>query len=144
MYLLREWKRGFYHLGDSFRLKIYFVLKYTRKQYTVLVYEYFAFPFSWVQFSVVTQSCPSVHDPMTTACKGSLSITNSRSLLKLISIESVMPFNHLILCGPVLLPPSIFTSIRVFSNESSRQVAKVLEFQLQHQSFQRTPRTDLL
>ena len=48
----------------------------------------------------------------------SLSITNSQSLLKLMSIESVMPSNHLILCRPLLLPPSIFPSIRVFSNES--------------------------
>ena len=48
----------------------------------------------------------------------SLSITNSRSLLKPMSIESVMPFNHLILCRPLLLPPSIFPSIRVFSNDS--------------------------
>ena len=47
-------------------------------------------------------------------------------------------------CHPLLLLPSIFTSIRVFSNESSHQVAKVLEFQLQHQSFKWTPRTDLL
>ena len=50
--------------------------------------------------------------------KPGLSITNSQSLLKLMSIESVMPSNHLILCGPLLLPPSIFPSIRVFSNES--------------------------
>ena len=49
---------------------------------------------------------------------GSLSITNSRSLLKLMSLESVMPSNHLILCCPLLLPPSIFLSIRIFSNES--------------------------
>ena len=49
---------------------------------------------------------------------GSLSITNSRSLPKLKSIESVMPSNHLILCHPLLFPPSIFPSIRVFSNES--------------------------
>ena len=47
-----------------------------------------------------------------------LSITKSRSLLKLVSLESVMPSNHLILCHPILLPPSIFPSIRVFSNES--------------------------
>ena len=61
------------------------------------------------------------------------------------SIESVMPSNHRILCHPLLLLPSIFSSIRVFSNESSsHQVAKVLEFQLQYQSFQWTPRTDLL
>ena len=59
--------------------------------------------------------------PWTTACKGSLSITNSQSLLKLISIELVMPSSHLILCGPVL-PPSIFTSIRVFSNKSDLRI----------------------
>ena len=56
--------------------------------------------------------------PWTAACQASLSITNSRSLLKLMSIESVMSSNHLILCRPVLLPPSIFPNIRVFSNES--------------------------
>ena len=55
---------------------------------------------------------------LTTACQASLSITNSRSLLKLMSIESVMPSNHLIFCCPFLLQPSIFPSIRVFSNES--------------------------
>ena len=55
--------------------------------------------------------------PWTPACQASLSITNSQSLLKLKSIESVMPFNHLNLCCP-LIPPSIFLSIRVFSNES--------------------------
>ena len=56
--------------------------------------------------------------PWTAARQTSLSITNSQSLLKLMSIESVMPSNHLILCRPLLLPPSIFPSIRVFSNES--------------------------
>ena len=72
-----------------------------------------------------------------------LSITNSWSLLKLMSIESVMPSNHLILCHPLLLLPSIFPSISIFSNESAlHQVAKVLEFQLQHQTFQWTLRTD--
>ena len=56
--------------------------------------------------------------PWTAARQASLSITNSRSLLKLMSIESVMTSNHLILCRPLLLPPSIFHSIRVFSDES--------------------------
>ena len=56
--------------------------------------------------------------PWTAPCQASLSITNSWSLLKLMSIESVMPSNHLILCHPLLLPPSIFPSIRVFFNES--------------------------
>ena len=55
----------------------------------------------------------------TAACQASLSITNCQSLPKLMSIESVMPSNHLILCNPLLLLPSIFPSIRVFSNESA-------------------------
>ena len=74
------------------------------------------------------------------------SITNSWSLLKLMSIESVMPFNHLILCRLLLLLPSIFPSISVFFQwvSSLHQVAKVLEFQLQHQSFQWIFRNDFL
>ena len=59
--------------------------------------------------------------PWTAACQASLSITNSWSLLKLMSIELVMPSSHLILCLP-LLPPSIFSSIRVFSNESALRI----------------------
>ena len=85
--------------------------------------------------------------PWTAACQASLSITNSRSLLKLMSITSVMPSNHLILCYPLLLPPSIFPRIRVLSNEwvsSLHPVAKLLEFQLQHQSFHWIFRTDFL
>ena len=58
------------------------------------------------------------HIPWTAACQASLSITNSWSILKLMSIESVMPYNHLIFCHPLLLLPSIFPSIRVFPNES--------------------------
>ena len=68
-----------------------------------------------VQFSSVTQLCLT---PWTAAHQASLSITNSQSLLKFTSIKSVMPSNHLILCCPLLLLPSIFPSIRVFSNES--------------------------
>ena len=80
-------------------------------------------------------SCSVMSDsatPWTAARQASLSIANSRSLLKLMSIKSVMPSNHLILCHPLLLLPSIFPSIRVFSNEknSLHQVARVLEFQL--------------
>ena len=77
-------------------------------------------PLSSVQFSSV-QSLSRVQlfvTPWTAACQASLSITNSQSLLKLMSIELVMPSNHLILCHPLLLLPSIFPSIRVFSSES--------------------------
>ena len=69
------------------------------------------------QFSLVTQSYQTLCDPMDHRHQASLPITSSQSFLKLMSIESVMPSNHLILCHP-LLPPSIFPSIRVFSNES--------------------------
>ena len=71
------------------------------------------------QFSSVIQSCPTA---WTAARQASLSITNSQSLLKLMSIESVMPSNHLILCRPLLRPPSIFPSIRSFSNESALRI----------------------
>ena len=60
--------------------------------------------------------------PWTAARQTSLSITNSQSLLKLMSVESVMPSNHLSLCCPLLLPPSIFPSIRVFANESALHI----------------------
>ena len=60
--------------------------------------------------------------PWTAACQASPSITNSRSLLKLMAIKSVMPSNHLILCCPLLLLPSIFHSIRVFPNESALHI----------------------
>ena len=77
-----------------------------------------------VQFSSV-QLLSHVHlfaTPWIAARQASLPITNSRSLLKLMSIESVMPSNHLILCRPLLLLPSIFSSIRVFSNESALHI----------------------
>ena len=70
------------------------------------------------QFSSVAQSCQLFAIPWTEACQTSLSITNSWSLPRLMSIESVMPSNHLILCHPLLLLPSVFPSIRVFSNKS--------------------------
>ena len=69
--------------------------------------------------SVQSLSCVLLFaTPWTAARQASVSITNSRSLLKLMPIVSMMPFNHLILCCPFLLPTSIFLSIRVFSNES--------------------------
>ena len=71
-----------------------------------------------IQFSSVTQSCLLFETPWTAACQASLSITSSRSLLRFMSIESVMSSSHLILCHPLLLLASIFPSIRVFSNES--------------------------
>ena len=71
-----------------------------------------------LQFSSVAQSCLTLCDLWTAACQASLPITNSQSLLKLMPIELVMPSNHLILCRPLLLLPSIFPSIRVFSSES--------------------------
>ena len=70
----------------------------------------------------VTQSYLTLVTPWTAACQVSLSFTISWSLLKLISIQSVMPSNHLVLCHPLLLPPLIFPSIRVFSNESALHI----------------------
>ena len=70
------------------------------------------------QFSPVAQSCPTIWTPWTAACQASLSITNSWGLLKLMSIELVMPSNHLTLCHPLFLLSSIFPSIRIFSSES--------------------------
>ena len=81
-------------------------------------------PRSGCAFSSV-QSLSHVHlfaTPWTAAHLASLSITNSQSLLKLMSIESVMPSYHLILCRPLLLLPSIFPSLRVFYNESVLQI----------------------
>ena len=75
--------------------------------------------YNFSQFSSVAQLCPTLCNLMNCSTTGLLSITNSRSLLKLMSIESVMPSNHLIHCHPLLLLLSIFPSIRVFSNESA-------------------------
>ena len=101
-----------------------------------LIYFSQAVEFSWLQLfsllppactcsvnkdqlvSSVAQSCLDSATPWIAAHQVSLSITNSWSLLRLMSIESVMPLNHLIFCHPLHLPPSIFPSIRVFSNES--------------------------
>ena len=75
----------------------------------------------WVQFSSISQLCLTLCARWTAASQASLSITNSQGLLKLMSIESVMPSNHLILCHPLLLP-SIFPSIRIFSSESALHI----------------------
>ena len=87
-------------------------------------FTYFKINSNWIftkyQFSSVQSlSCVQLFvTPWTAARQASLSVTNSQRLLKLMSIESVMPSNHLILCCPLLLQPSIIPSIRVFSNES--------------------------
>ena len=89
--------------------------------------------------SVQSLSCVRLFaTPWIAARQASLSIANSRSPPKPMSIESVMPSNHLILCRLLLLLPSIFLSIRVFSNESALHIRwpKYREFQLQHQSYQ--------
>ena len=75
-----------------------------------------------LQFSSVAQSCMTLCNPMNRSSQASLSITNSQSSLRLMSIESVMPSCYLILCGPLLLLPPIPPSIRVFSNESTLRV----------------------
>ena len=72
-----------------------------------------------IQFSSVLSHVWLFATPWTAACQASLSISNTQSLPKLMSIESVMPSNHLILCRPLFLLPSIFPNISVFSNESS-------------------------
>ena len=90
--------------------------KFTKCETTIKFCDWTKLPFN--QFSSL--SCVQLFvTPWTAACQTYLSITNSRSLPKLMSIESVMPSNHLILCHPLLLLPSIFPSIRVFSNESA-------------------------
>ena len=100
----------------------------------------------WFQISSVQWSShvQLFATPWTTACQASLSITNSQSLPKLMSIESVMPSNHLVHCRPLLLP-SVFPSIRLFFHESAFLIKwPKLKLQLQHQSFQWIFRVDFL
>ena len=75
----------------------------------------------WYSVQFISVMSNSV-TPWIAACQASLSVTNSRSLLRFMSIESVMPSNHLVLCHPLLLPPSVFPSITVFSNESTLNI----------------------
>ena len=100
----------------------FFFLLYFTLQYCVgfaIHWHEFLFKKYSVQFSSVTQSCPTLCDPMNRSMPGLPAITNPRSSLRLMSIESVMPSSHLILCRPLVLLPSIPPSIRVFSNEST-------------------------
>ena len=83
--------------------------------YNVGIYNFSVIPYLSVQFLSRVQLFET---PWTAACQASLSITKSQSFLKLMSIDSVMPFNRLILCHPLFFLPSIFPSIRIFSSES--------------------------
>ena len=86
--------------------------------HSIRIYSFLSLAIQSFQCSVVSDSAI----PWTAARQAFLSITNSRSLLKLMSIESMVPSNHLILCHPLLLLPSIFPSVRAFSNESALHI----------------------
>ena len=94
--------------------------------------------FHSVQFSSVAQLCPTLCNPMNCSIPGLPVHHQLLEFTQLMSIESVMPSNHLILCRPLFLLPSIFPSIRVFSNESALCIRwpKYWSFSPQHQSFQ--------
>ena len=115
--MLEEWSKTFIWLGLSTTQTFHSSLPGIPSAEVSLDSLLFL-PQSLVQFSHVWLFAT----PRTAACQASLSITNSRSLLKLMSITSVIPSNYLILCRPPLLPPSIFLSIRVFSNESNLHI----------------------
>ena len=100
-------------------LSAWYTLQYKKKNTSELA---FLFLHRSAQFSSVTQSCPTLCTPWTAARQAFLTITSSQSLLKLICIELVIPSNNLILCHPLLLLPSVFPSIRVFSNESALHI----------------------
>ena len=85
--------------------------------FSTFIYIFFSIWIIVLSVSSVTQLCPTLCNPWTVAHHTSLSITNSQSLLKLMSIASVMPSNHLIFCCLLLLLPSVFPSNKVFSNE---------------------------
>ena len=101
--------------------------------------------FSSAQVSSVTQPCPTLCNSMSHSMPGLPVHHQLPELSKLMSIKSVMPSSHLILCRPLLLLPPIPPNIRIFPmSQLFDEVAKVLEFQLHHQSFQWRPKTDLL
>ena len=113
--MLEEWSKTFIWLGPSTTQTFHSALPEIPSAEVSLASLLFL-PQSSVQ-SIQSLSCIWFFEIPTAACQASLSINNSRSLLKFMSITSVMPYNHLILCHPLLLP-SIFPSLRVFSNES--------------------------
>ena len=105
----------------------------------MLLSTYSLYGFSSVQFSSVAQSCLTLCNPMDCSTPGFPVPYYLPELLKLMSIKSLMPSSHLILCCPLFLLPLVFLSIRVFSSELALHIRwpkKVLELQLQHQSFQ--------
>ena len=113
------WRKSFevWNCGWHYRLIDKAFLRRTRKYFSAT--EAKDRKGNMVQFSPVAQSCPTLCDPMNWSTPGLLSITNSRSSLKLKSIESVMPSSRLILCRPLFLLPPIPSSIWVFSSEST-------------------------
>ena len=124
MYLTEPSKQPNCQLGATgvSNLVVFFYIYWACDTLTMIIKYRVISVFLWPFSSVQSLSCWTLCDPWTAACQASLSITNSQSLLKLMSVESVMPSNYLILCYPLLLLPSIFPSIRVFSNESSLRI----------------------
>jgi len=136
--LSTSWGRGTSHPGNlSFYLRVSIHLEEIHRSRCVSVSQLYTIEacsdislhspenVPWSPPIVVVQSLSHVHlfvTPRTAACQASLSFTISQSLLKLMSIEAVMPSNHLILCCPLLLLPSIFPSISIFFNESALHI----------------------
>ena len=150
--LLRTWHLNTLHARVSWCLQICWHVKidFKGKHSEITLWNYFSLCgllifFLKTEISSVTQLCLTLR-PHGLQHTRPLSITSSWSPPKPMSIELVMPSNHLILCCPLLLLPSIFPSIRVFSNESVLCIRwpKYWSFQLQHQSFQWIFRTDFL
>ena len=125
---------NFYYSFSSSRL---FRHKYTKYIFVCIWLRSF-----W--YCSVTKPSLTLWDPVDWKTPASPVLHYLGSLLRFMSIESVMLSNHRILCWSLLLLPSIFPSFRVFSNELAHQVAKILELQLQHNSFQWTFRVDFL